>query len=170
MAVEAGHVTPALGEASSGGSSVTTPLVLGSSADDTNKQLLVKSASDGSTTGNDPGQFVAEHIQPDSEGWRTFYTDWCVSAWKTLDAGATWTKGEFYYYAQLHTFDNGVVGPGFQITGGQGGTGWAQAIQAGATGARPSDAQTGQRYYDTTLSKPVWWSGSAWKDATGAAV
>lgn len=35
---------------------------------------------------------------------------------------------------------------------------------------RPSNPLLGQQYYDTALGKPIWWSGSAWKDATGATV
>lgn len=42
----------------------------------------------------------------------------------------------------------------------------------GATADRPSldAAYAGWEHYDTTLGMPLWWSGSAWKDATGAAV
>ena len=28
----------------------------------------------------------------------------------------------------------------------------------------------GYQYFDTTLSKPIWWNGTAWVDATGATV
>jgi hypothetical protein len=41
----------------------------------------------------------------------------------------------------------------------------------GTTAQRP--ATPGVRmvnFYDTTLGKPIWWNGSAWKDATGATV
>ena len=31
-------------------------------------------------------------------------------------------------------------------------------------------ADTGFLYYDTTIGKPIWWSGSSWKDATGTIV
>lgn len=30
--------------------------------------------------------------------------------------------------------------------------------------------QTGQMFFDTTLVKPIWWTGTAWVDATGATV
>lgn len=44
----------------------------------------------------------------------------------------------------------------------------------GATTERPGTAglPAGRTiaYFDTTLGKPIWWSGSAWVDATGAAV
>lgn len=51
----------------------------------------------------------------------------------------------------------GTVGPAFTV---------------GPTAARPTapGVQAGDQHYDTTLSKPVWWSGSAWKDATGTTV
>ena len=39
---------------------------------------------------------------------------------------------------------------------------------SGTTANRPSSGQwTGLQYYDTDIDKPVWWSGTAWKDATG---
>lgn len=42
----------------------------------------------------------------------------------------------------------------------------------GTTAERPSSVSIGYMYYDTTLHKPIWWSGinNAWRDATGAAV
>jgi hypothetical protein len=46
--------------------------------------------------------------------------------------------------------------------------------QVGTTAQRPTlaanVANTGFLYYDTTLGKPIWWSGSAWKDASGTIV
>lgn len=41
---------------------------------------------------------------------------------------------------------------------------------SGITSARPTVTTVGFPYYDTSLGKPVWWNGSAWKDATGATV
>ena len=43
---------------------------------------------------------------------------------------------------------------------------------SGATGARPSPSAVGVGgiYYDTTLGKPIWSTGTAWYDATGATV
>lgn len=40
----------------------------------------------------------------------------------------------------------------------------------GLTADRPSNPEIGERYYDVSLSKPIWWNGSSWKDATGATV
>lgn len=37
----------------------------------------------------------------------------------------------------------------------------------GATGNRPASSVLGQFYYDTTIDRPVWWNGSAWKKADG---
>lgn len=64
------------------------------------------------------------------------------------------------------------------VTAGVPGT-WRVTRQAGvkkgATGARPSlsSSDAGVMYLDTTLDadgKPVWWTGIAWVDATGAGV
>ena len=44
------------------------------------------------------------------------------------------------------------------------------ATGSGATGARPAPVDVGAQWYDTTLHKPIWWDGSAWRDASGAVV
>lgn len=43
-------------------------------------------------------------------------------------------------------------------------------INAGITSNRPSNPQVGFQYFDATLNKPIWWTGSAWVDSTGANV
>jgi len=40
----------------------------------------------------------------------------------------------------------------------------------GPTSARPGTTVVGFNFYDTTLGKPIWWNGSAWKDAAGTTV
>ena len=40
----------------------------------------------------------------------------------------------------------------------------------GDTDNRPTNINQGYCYYDTTLQKPIWWTGVRWVDATGAAV
>jgi hypothetical protein len=40
----------------------------------------------------------------------------------------------------------------------------------GVTGSRPVSSVLGQFYYDTTIDRPIWWNGSAWKKADGTAV
>lgn len=41
-------------------------------------------------------------------------------------------------------------------------------VLAGATGSRPSNPATGMVYFDTTIGRPVWWSGVVWVDGSGA--
>lgn len=43
------------------------------------------------------------------------------------------------------------------------------AVRSGPTGSRP-DVAPGAGYFDTTLGRPVWWTGSQWVDAGGAVV
>lgn len=41
----------------------------------------------------------------------------------------------------------------------------------GTTAERPTESLLiGQYYYDTTLSKPIWWNGTAWTDGMGTVV
>lgn len=35
---------------------------------------------------------------------------------------------------------------------------------------RPANREVGFQYFDTTLSKPIWWTGSKWVDSTGTEV
>jgi hypothetical protein len=50
--------------------------------------------------------------------------------------------------------------------------GWLpiQGIQAGTTASRPTVTTVGYCYFDATLSKPIWWSGTFWKDSAGTTV
>jgi hypothetical protein len=42
---------------------------------------------------------------------------------------------------------------------------------AGITAARPSTGlQVGQFYFDTTINRPIWWTGSNWINAAGTVV
>lgn len=40
----------------------------------------------------------------------------------------------------------------------------------GTTQQRPTEINLGFQYFDTTLNKPIWWTGKKWVDATGADV
>ena len=40
----------------------------------------------------------------------------------------------------------------------------------GSTVGRPLEPKVGQQYFDTTLNKPIFFSGTAWVDATGQEV
>lgn len=42
--------------------------------------------------------------------------------------------------------------------------------QNGSTANRPTSSITGLSYYDTSIGKPVWWSGTTWKDSQGNVV
>ena len=42
------------------------------------------------------------------------------------------------------------------------------SLTAGVSTGRPTSPQLGDApYFDTTLNKPIWWSGSNWVDAMG---
>lgn len=41
---------------------------------------------------------------------------------------------------------------------------------SGTTAQRPVAPVTAQRFYDTTIGKPIWWNGTVWKDAAGTTV
>jgi len=38
----------------------------------------------------------------------------------------------------------------------------------GTTANRPVSSVTGQRYFDTSIGRPVYWSGSTWVDGAGS--
>lgn len=38
------------------------------------------------------------------------------------------------------------------------------------TALRPTTSILGEHYFDTTVGKPVWWTGSSYKDAAGNVV
>lgn len=45
-----------------------------------------------------------------------------------------------------------------------------QESDAGASSRRPSAPAPGQMFFDQGLGRPIWWAGSRWVDAAGAAV
>jgi hypothetical protein len=42
--------------------------------------------------------------------------------------------------------------------------------QSGATAGRPTYPKSGQPFVDTTINKPIWFDGAAWRDCTGESV
>lgn len=40
----------------------------------------------------------------------------------------------------------------------------------GTTAQRPAEPGIGDSYFDTTLTRPIWWTGAAWINAAGAPV
>jgi DNA-binding cell septation regulator SpoVG len=45
-----------------------------------------------------------------------------------------------------------------------------QSTVGGYGNYRPTNPEIGHNYYDTTLSKPIWWDGSNWVDSSGTTV
>ncbi|KZT95180.1 prophage Lp2 protein 53 [Lactiplantibacillus plantarum] len=43
-------------------------------------------------------------------------------------------------------------------------------LSTGNTAARPTGISTGYQYFDTSLNKPIWYTGKNWVDATGTTV
>jgi hypothetical protein len=43
-------------------------------------------------------------------------------------------------------------------------------FKSGPTSARPFGAQTGWTFFDTTINRPIWWTGAAWVDGAGNVV
>lgn len=47
---------------------------------------------------------------------------------------------------------------------------YVQPVIADVTANRPTIYRVGDTWFDTTLGKPIWWTGTEWVDATGATV
>jgi len=79
------------------------------------------------------------------------------------DGRLMWSAGSGSLDVQLSRVAAGVIGVGV-----------TQAIRTGvaATASRPAAAMVGvgSQFYDSTLGKPIWSTGSAWKDAAGTVV
>jgi hypothetical protein len=43
-------------------------------------------------------------------------------------------------------------------------------VKSGVTADRHTPLYVGETYYDTTISKPIWWNGTVWKDSAGTTV
>jgi len=43
-------------------------------------------------------------------------------------------------------------------------------VGKGTTTERPAGKTVGYQYFDTTLNKPIWYTGTTWVDSTGATV
>jgi hypothetical protein len=67
-----------------------------------------------------------------------------------------------------------TAGTGISVTNGAGTITLASiGVLAGAAGSRPAGlvaGDVGRTYFDTTLGLPIWWSGSAWVNASGSIV
>ncbi|MFC4428022.1 SGNH/GDSL hydrolase family protein [Deinococcus navajonensis] len=96
-----------------------------------------------------PGQNTSSILTMPQAGEKV---TWDGGMWNGSFAGGNWYAIGFEF---MQSVNKGTVGPSFTT---------------GATSARPVTPMAGDQHYDTTLSKPVWWNGAAWKDAAGTTV
>ena len=79
------------------------------------------------------------------------------------DGAVTWSSGAAAQDTQLSRVATGVLGVGA-----------AQCLRTGvaATASRPSASAVGagSQFFDSTLNRPIWSTGTGWVDAAGAAV
>lgn len=110
-------------------------------------------------------------------GWRRTYTREVRPGDPT--SSVVWTSGTGTpegviagAIGSIYTRTNGSSGSTLYVKeAGAGNTGWVpmQAVRSGNTASRPTPV-AGLQYFDTTINKPIWYSGSAWVDATGTTV
>jgi hypothetical protein len=118
--------------------------------------------------------YVVESAASGGGPWTAQYTTVGTPATDTgdLPLGGTVTA-QYWRATATDTNNSGIYGwvvPTFALyTGVVAGTP-VRAPGGGTTGARPGSPVLYQMYFDTTLVKPIWWNGSAWKDATGSTV
>jgi parallel beta-helix repeat protein len=105
-------------------------------------------------------------------GRRELYCDKSPSAASSTD---TFIRGDICWNSNVSTAGN--VSGWICVTGGTPGTwqSFGATTRKSTTANRPTLASTdiGVMYLDTTLDadgKPIWWTGTAWVDATGATV
>lgn len=113
-----------------------------------------------------------DRLQLDAQNGRLYLGNASAAPTLYLDANGTTgirVNGGNLYFATDNTQDIGLAGstrPRYVRVG--------TAVQTGAftTASRPSasTAGAGASVFDTTLNKPIWSTGTAWVDATGATV
>lgn len=60
---------------------------------------------------------------------------------------------------------------GTPLTGSDAATAkYADVFPTGSTASRPTGPVTGQRFFDTTIGRPIWWNGTNWINAAGTIV
>lgn len=56
-------------------------------------------------------------------------------------------------------------------TEGSNSTAWRnKGFKSGATSRRPANSKVGAQYFDTTINKPIWFTGTIWVDVAGVPV
>ncbi|MFA7597782.1 MAG: hypothetical protein WCX83_00165, partial [Candidatus Cloacimonas sp.] len=77
----------------------------------------------------------------------------------------------FVTYAKSGTSFSNVLSAFAQTFSSSSAIVYLPAGTTGTTASRPTtNLLIGQYYYDTTLSKPIWWNGTAWTDGMGTVV
>lgn len=95
----------------------------------------------------------------------------------SLIAGSIYGDSTASYFLSISTTTNSRVSNvnrakvALNDTASMQGCLFAPEFSAGTTSQRPTAGLiAGQQYWDTTLGKPIWWTGAAWKDAAGTTV
>ncbi|AWI39527.1 hypothetical protein LpLQ80_02990 [Lactiplantibacillus plantarum] len=113
-----------------------------------------------------------------------------LNGWADVSKLANWGLPQDLYY--IHCFKSGYgVSTNIQIAYGVElnntymrtafGTNWKTwklladdskvlHLSTGDTASRPTGISTGYQYFDTSLNKPIWYTGKNWVDATGTTV
>lgn len=81
------------------------------------------------------------------------------------------TKHFYYLTDPTYFFNTKNLGPNVSVKGiysGEIPSDMNTVWNSGST--RPTEPQKGQRFFDTTLGKPIWFNGTNWIDATGTIV
>lgn len=76
----------------------------------------------------------------------------------TVESAASFKVGDTFSYRSTATYMRDAE------------YGYVQLTMSGGTSKRPAEPKSGMMYLDTTIGKPIWWTGSKWVDATGKTV
>ena len=122
------------------------------------------------TFGNtDTGRSI--YIQPDGYGINADVNGGDIIL-QTASTSGTGVRGEVTIDARQVSMSNALIkNLGSPVSQSDAATaGYADVFPSGLTGARPPSPVIGQRFFDTSLGKPIWYDGSQWVDALGALV
>lgn len=91
---------------------------------------------------------------------------------ETASTSGTGTRGAIILNArQIDASGSLIRNLGTPVTGSDAATAkYADVFPTGSTAARPTGPVTGQRFFDTTIGRPIWWNGTNWINAVGTIV
>lgn len=116
------------------------------------------------------GAYMRE--QSYADGFAVYFSDVAVAknitSVYTPTGAETFTPVRFYSSVQTGIMSGNDATPRLPINGAVS----RPTERASTTANRPTGSVLfdGFQWYDTTLDKPIWWNGSAWKDGTGTTV